>query len=101
MTFTYKFQAGPSYYSEYTDEDFYDIDFYDYEVDYKKVQHALAEIFWEDYFKKNTPIQDKLVIIKSLETLVSDLNLDDSDDYYDQLKDYFEDDASRKYYDRG
>jgi len=67
MTFNYTFteQSGPSYYSEYTDEDFYDTeDFeWDYEVDTDQVAEAFVDMFGD---KDNTVEQNCIAVAEEV-----------------------------------
>lgn len=67
MTFNYTFteQSGPSYYSEYTDEDFYDTaDFeWDYEVDTDQVAEAFVDMFGN---KDNTLEQNCIAVAEEV-----------------------------------
>ena len=106
-TFTYTRQCSPSYYSEQTDEDFFDEEDFEYEVEWDRIREALSEIMYEEYFlnviKAIPGIQDdkelkkKICreIQKSINQMISGHDLEDSlsDDCEDWLKDYFEQDA--------
>ena len=106
-TFTYTRQCSPSYYSESTDEDFYDEEDFEYEVEWDDVRDALSEIMYQEYFlnviKVIPGIQDdkelkkKICneIQKSINNMISGCDLEDSlsELCEDELKDYFEQDA--------
>lgn len=106
-TFTYTRQCSSSYYSESTDEDFYDEEDFEYEVEWDRIREALSEIMYEEYFlniikaipgiDENKELKKKLYneITKSISQMISGHDLEDSlsDDCEDWLKDYFEQDA--------
>ena len=67
MTLNYTFteQSGPSYYSEYTDEDFYDTeDFeWDYELDTDQIAKAFIDMFGD---KDNTLEQNCIAVAEEV-----------------------------------
>ena len=108
MRFTYSYQCGPSYYSEQTDEDFYDEEDFEYEVDYDEALDAAAEILVNNYIPrlelKNKPKETQKLAIKAALTvaknILSDFDIGIEEQMYDELKEYFEDEAADAYRDR-
>lgn len=106
-TFTYTRQSRPSYYSEYTDEDFCDEEDFEYEVDSDNLQDAVGELTYDEFFsyglrqipqiKKNKELQKQIrkVIEHGIKMFISELDMNDaSEEYFDEaLKEYFEEDA--------
>ena len=72
MTLNYTFteQSGPSYYSEYTDEDFYDTeDFeWDYELSTDQIAKAFVDMFGD---KDNTLEQNCIAVAEEVSNLQS------------------------------
>lgn len=104
--FKYTRQTSPSYYSDQTDEEFYNEEDFDYEADMEEIQIALANIISQDYFinvldvlpnTKNNDLKKKVLreIKKSIKSLVANNDLEEifSEIYEDELTDYFEEDA--------
>lgn len=93
MTFSYLIQSSPSYYSEETDEDFYETEEVTYEPDYDEVENAIVDIIASNYFKN--VVIDKQTFKKQLKDFLRDLDINDQleEDLYENLKDYFEDKA--------
>ena len=98
-TFTYSRQCGPSYYSEQTDEEFYDTEDFEYEVDSSSIREALSEIITDDYFSKIPAVKNnkelKSEIEKAVASFIGDNDLEDdlADAYEDELKEHFEEEA--------
>ena len=98
-TFTYSRQCGPSSYSEYTDEEFYDEEDFEYEVSAEEIRDALTELIFDDYFAKVSGIKENKDTVaetkKAIKNLIWDNDFEDdlSDAYEDELKDYFQEDA--------
>ena len=107
--FTYTRQCGPSYYSGYTDEDFYDEEDFEYEVDGDEIRCALADLMCQEYFlnvikvipgiTEDKELKKKICreIQNSINRMISDYDLEDSlsDNCEDWLKDYFEQEAMK------
>lgn len=104
--FKYTRQTSPAYYSDQTDEEFYDEENFDHEADMEEIQIALANIISQDYFinvldvlpnTKNNDLKKKVLreIKKSIKSLVANNDLEKifSEIYEDELTDYFEEDA--------
>lgn len=108
MTFTYSFQCGPSSYSEYTDEEFYPEEDFEYEIDWDEVRDAAAEILADDSLTRKmtegkTKEEIKLmrqVAYATAKNIISYLDLEIDELMEEQLKEYFEDKAREAYYDR-
>lgn len=98
-TFTYSRQCGPSSYSEYTDEEFYDEEEFEYEVSAEDIRDALADLIFDDYFAKVPGLKENKDAVaetkKAIRNLIWDNDFEDdlSDAYEDELKDYFQEDA--------
>lgn len=98
-TFTYSRQCGPSSYSEYTDEEFYDEEDFEYEVSAEEIRDALTDLIFDDYFAKVPDLKENKDAIaetkKAIRNLIWDNDFEDdlSDAYEDELKDYFQEDA--------
>lgn len=98
-TFTYSRQCGPSSYSEYTDEEFYDEEDFEYEVSADKVIDALSELIFNDYFSNILSVKENkktvLRIKNAIDSLIKNCDMEEtlSDIYEDELKDYFQEDA--------
>lgn len=98
-TFTYSRQCGPSSYSEYTDEEFYDEEDFEYEVSAEEIRAAMTELIFDDYFAKIPGLKINKDAVaetkKAINKFISDNDFEDdlSDAYEDGLKDYFQEDA--------
>lgn len=98
-TFTYTRQCGPSSYSEYTDEEFYDEEDFEYEVSAEEIRNALTELIFDNYFAKVPGLKKNKDAVaetkKAINKFISDNDFEDdlSDAYEDGLKDYFQEDA--------
>lgn len=98
-TFTYSRQCGPSSYSEYTDEEFYDEEDFEYEVSAEEIRDALTELIFDDYFAKVPGLKENKNAVaetkKAIRKFIDDNDMEDdlSDAYEDGLKEYFEEDA--------
>lgn len=105
MVFTYYVQCSPSYYSEQTDEEFYDEESFEYEVDSDKAEDTAAEIIASEIvsFKKvmdKTPEEIALMrktAIATAKKIISDFDIDLEEVMGDELKDYFESEAMQAY----
>lgn len=62
LSYTFTEQAGPAYYSEQTDEEFYDTE--DFDWDYEVSELQIAEAFIDLYGKKGNTLEEncKLVV---------------------------------------
>lgn len=63
MTLSYTFteQSGPSYYSEYTDEDFYDTE--DFEWDYELSTDQIAKAFVDMFGDKDNTLEQNCIAV--------------------------------------
>lgn len=63
MTLNYTFteQSGPSYYSEYTDEDFYDTE--DFEWDYELSTDQIAKAFVDMFGDKDNTLEQNCIAV--------------------------------------
>lgn len=86
MKISYEFETSGNRYSDYTDEDFSDTEYYDYEPTDNRIEEAI----------------DYILSFKSKEELVSIIkdNIDSCglyEIYEDEFKDYFYDDAKQEF----
>ena len=97
MTFSYLIQSSPSYYSEETDEDFYETEEITYDADYNEVENAIVDIISKNYFKN--VVIDKQTFKKQLKDFLSDLDINDQleEVFEDDLKEYFREKALENY----
>lgn len=91
MTFTYDFSA---------EDDFWGGDTFDYEVEYDEIQKALVEILCKGSKRLNGVLYNEDGNYQMAMYVVYQLDiLDELIQYYeDDLKDYFEEEASRIYF---
>ena len=70
----------------------YDTELFEYEVNYRKLDNAIVDIIYNDYFKGT--VADVKKFKEQLKDLMSYLDIDCIDEYFeDELKDYFEEEA--------
>ena len=93
--FKYSIPVGPSIYSEYTDEEFYDEEDVEYEASDDEIEDALLDIVINDCFTPKDNVERNL-IMKGLIKLMNECDglipaLEET--YEHELKEYFEDKA--------
>ena len=91
MIFTYT-DIKECVYLESTDEyEEHGVDF-EYEVDDDRILTPLTEFVWRDYFNKQG---DRKMILNGIEDFILAYELIETlaDNYYDELREYFEEDA--------
>lgn len=93
--FKYSLPVGPSIYSEYTDEEFYDEKDVEYKASDDEVEDALLDIVIDDCFTPRNNVERNL-IMKGLIKLMNECDgFTDSleETYEDELHEYFENKA--------
>ena len=61
LNYTFEEQSGPAQYSEYTDEDFYDTE--DFDWDYEITEFDIAKCFIDSYGKKDASTEENIVLV--------------------------------------
>ena len=61
LNYTFEEQSGPAQYSEYTDEEFYDTE--DFDWDYEITEFEIAKCFVNSYGKKDASIEENAVLV--------------------------------------
>ena len=61
LDYTFTEQAGPAYYSEYTDEDFYDIE--DFEWEYEIDNRQIAKFFLDQFSDKKHSLEENCIAV--------------------------------------
>ena len=74
---------------------------FEYDVYDSQIENALAKIFYDKYFSKIKLSEENKLNIKSiLQDIINEFGIDDNivTQYYDELRNYFENDAINYYY---